>query len=503
MFPTDRDFETKVSFETEAVPIPEDPPFHILFLGDFSGRENLLRLGSEKPSGSRVIEIDRDNFEDVMRSLKVRLQIALTEADRSFISLEFRELEDFHPDKLFQKIPVFSELRLLREKLLNPDTFESAAREVRTWFESPKPETSETVDQADSKNSISKGDLLDDILSERKAESTVYVSANDADIELRRFIQSVVKPFAIDFDETEQAKLLDFIDQASSDLMRRILHNPDFQSLEATWRGLFFAVRRIETNRDLKLFVYDISKSELFADLTFADDLRDSAFYSALKKHSDESESGAEFALLCADFDIEIDIEDTAPLIRLSKISDSISAPCVFNFKSIDSLSVFCKNPPSDKTDVSAKLWSALRNSPEAASLGCLYPKFLLRLPFGKSLDPVESFEFEELTKIEDNLLWGNPSYIFASILAENFSSSGWNMSARTVSEIEDVPVFVKEFDGQPKVYILEENITRNQCDLLIEEGFMPLISFGSDIVKLPDIQSISFPPKRLAGRWT
>ena len=44
MIPSNTDFDTEVTLETESQPLPEDPPFHILLLGDWSGRENLFCL---------------------------------------------------------------------------------------------------------------------------------------------------------------------------------------------------------------------------------------------------------------------------------------------------------------------------------------------------------------------------------------------------------------------------------------------------------------------------
>ena len=46
MNPTESNFEAEVSMEKQAQEVPEDPPFHILFLGDFSGVQLLRKLGA-------------------------------------------------------------------------------------------------------------------------------------------------------------------------------------------------------------------------------------------------------------------------------------------------------------------------------------------------------------------------------------------------------------------------------------------------------------------------
>ena len=70
MQPTETDFEAMVSMETEAIPVPDDPPFHLLITGDFSGRDNLIKVTDAPLGEPRPIEIDRDNFEQVMKKLK-------------------------------------------------------------------------------------------------------------------------------------------------------------------------------------------------------------------------------------------------------------------------------------------------------------------------------------------------------------------------------------------------------------------------------------------------
>src|SRR4051812_4171159 len=76
-----------VQTERKSVVIAEDEPAHYLILGDFGGR------------ATDPLAIDRDNFDAVMAKLQVNLAGA-----------PFRELEDFHPDRLYRNLNVFREL---------------------------------------------------------------------------------------------------------------------------------------------------------------------------------------------------------------------------------------------------------------------------------------------------------------------------------------------------------------------------------------------------------
>src|SRR5580700_11082243 len=76
--------------QAPATPEPETP-FRILLLGDFSGRASK----ADKPAIRwKPVPVDRDNFEEVL----TRLGVECPE-----LSMGFRELEDFHPDRIYQR----------------------------------------------------------------------------------------------------------------------------------------------------------------------------------------------------------------------------------------------------------------------------------------------------------------------------------------------------------------------------------------------------------------
>ena len=124
------DFESAVSMQTDATPLPEDAPFKLLLLGDWSGKK-VKSLGAAM---RRPQEIDRDDFDDVMRKFDVSLDLDLHGDGKDVLSLHFGELEDFHPDNIFRQVSLFSDLRETRRRLLDPNTFNRTAKEVRDWF---------------------------------------------------------------------------------------------------------------------------------------------------------------------------------------------------------------------------------------------------------------------------------------------------------------------------------------------------------------------------------
>src|SRR5579863_3150654 len=72
-----------------------DEPFRILVLGNFSGGTGRNR---------RPIEIDRDNFDQVLALTSPELRLAFTSFE---VPVRFRSLDEFHPDQLLERLPLF------------------------------------------------------------------------------------------------------------------------------------------------------------------------------------------------------------------------------------------------------------------------------------------------------------------------------------------------------------------------------------------------------------
>src|SRR5579872_1979487 len=57
------------------------------------------------------------------------------------------------------------------------------------------------------------------------------------------------------------------IDHLISIQLNEVLHHPEFQKLEATWRGLKYLLEQSETGTQLKIRVLNASKKDLLRDL--------------------------------------------------------------------------------------------------------------------------------------------------------------------------------------------------------------------------------------------
>ena len=150
--------------------------------------------------------------------------------------------------------------------------------------------------------------------------------------------------------------------------------------------------------------------------------------------------------------------------------------------------------------------WQALRTLPEAAYLGLALPRFVLRLPYGADTDPLEQFEFEEMAERpqHDDYLWGNPCFASICLLGQYFSADGWNLQTGAGGDIDSLPLHVyREADETRIKPCAEALLTERAADIIMNSGFMPLLSFrDQDRIRLARFQSLALPPTRLAGRW-
>lgn len=106
--------------ETEGATVTKELPFVVGVIGDFSGNptEPLKPLKDRK-----FIQIDRDNFNDVMArmtpGLKMKVDDVLSgqEGKQFEVNLDFKSMEDFEPGKIVEKVAPLKSLMETRNQL--------------------------------------------------------------------------------------------------------------------------------------------------------------------------------------------------------------------------------------------------------------------------------------------------------------------------------------------------------------------------------------------------
>lgn len=93
-------------------------PLKLMVMGDFTNRADSTTLEDRKP-----INVDKDNFNDVMKShglsaqVNVKNTLSGTPGDEMAVNLKFNSLKDFEPEQVARQVPEMNQLLELRAAL--------------------------------------------------------------------------------------------------------------------------------------------------------------------------------------------------------------------------------------------------------------------------------------------------------------------------------------------------------------------------------------------------
>lgn len=123
--------------ETEGAMVKKELPFVVGVMGDFSGNNS----DSPKPlKDRRFIQIDRDNFDDVLRrmapKLKLKVDNKLSDDDSQIaVDLAFNSMDDFQPAAVVNQVEPLRELMETRNKLRDLMTKVDRSEELEELLE--------------------------------------------------------------------------------------------------------------------------------------------------------------------------------------------------------------------------------------------------------------------------------------------------------------------------------------------------------------------------------
>ncbi len=483
-----------------ARPLP-GTPFLVALLGDFSGRGTRAGAAPRDVDSCRPLLVDRDDVDEVLARLApvVHLRPA---PDAPPAAVRIRELDDFHPDRLLAALPELAALRGVRERLSDPRTSSRTVQELL----GPGEGTGARETPARGAVPVSGAALLEQIVTDAAGPAARPAAPPPEEDELRRFVRHVLAGHVVADADPRQGSLQTRVDQEIGARVAAVLHDPGFQAVEALWRGVQLLVRRLDTGPELKLFLLDVTREELAADLLDRP-VEQSGLYRLLVDETVGTPGAAPWAILAGCYTFGPDAGDARLLGQLAAVARAAGAPWLSAAEPrLTGWTSFEETPePESWRAPDAPGWEELRRRPEAAWLGLVAPRFILRLPYGAEDEPCESFAFEELSAVpvHEHFLWGNPALAAALLLAETFSLEGWGLRAGARAEIGGLPLpLLRQPDGEARVIpCAEALLPERSAAKMLEAGIMPLASLKErDAVRLVYFQSIARAP--LPGRW-
>ncbi|HKO58952.1 MAG TPA: type VI secretion system contractile sheath large subunit [Thermoanaerobaculia bacterium] len=302
----------------------------------------------------------------------------------------------------------------------------------------------ETAPQAEATAAAAAGEasLLDQIIDKGKLARDASQKERAKDLVGEFVTQILDKGMTISRDTMAmiQAQIAR-IDELLSGQLNEILHNPEFQKLEASWRGLHYFVMNTETSTRLKLRLLCASKAEVFKDLDQAIEFDQSQLFKKLYEEEYGTFGGFPFSLVIGDYEFGRNAQDMAMLEKLSGVAAAAHAPFIAaaspRLFDMDSFTELGNPRDLAKLFESSELikWRSFQESEDSRYVTLALPHILLRLPYGPNTVPTEDFKLVEDTDGRDHskYLWGNAAYALGQRITNAFALYGWCAAIRGV----------------------------------------------------------------------
>ena len=351
--------------------------------------------------------------------------------------------------------------------------------------------------------------LLDQIVSQGRFGKDTIAQERGKDM-VKEFINQVLEgkmTLSRDAEATIGARVAE-IDRLVSLQLNEVLHNPAFQKLEATWRGIWHLVTQSETSDMLKIKLLNVPKRDLLRDLQRALDFDQSAFFKKVYEEEFGVFGGAPFGALVGDYEFGRSGEDIELLEKVSQVASaahapflSAAAPEMINLTEYGQLTgIRDVSKVFDSTEYAR--WKGFRATDDSRYVALTLPHVLMREPYGKDTKQIDEFAFEEGVDGRDHskYLWGNAAYSLAARLTNSFARYGWCAAIRGVEGgglVESLATHnFRTDEGDVALKCpTEVSITDRREKELADQGFVPLVHCkGTDYAAFFSVQTANKP---------
>ncbi|MCY2966066.1 MAG: type VI secretion system contractile sheath large subunit [Planctomycetota bacterium] len=336
--------------------------------------------------------------------------------------------------------------------------------------------------------------LLDRVVSQTKQ------TPRDEAVDLLQQFMEAINAKTISIDKNHIATLeraIEELDERLSKQLATVMHHPQFQKLEGSWRGLHYLVDKTETSTSLKIRMLNVSKKELKNDLQQAIEFDQSETWKRIFEEEYGTPGGNPFGAMVGDYEFENTNDDIDTLSRMSKISAACFAPFItspspklFGFDNWTDL----KNPRDIAKIFDSKAyikWNAFRATDESRFVVMSMPRVLARLPYGTA-KPIDEFDFQEvalgpnrspISVPHDQYCWMNAAYVMGTRLTDAFARTGFCTAIRGAEgggRVSDLPTYVfSTDDGDLDAKCPTEiAITGRREKELSDTGFLPICHY-------------------------
>ena len=310
------------------------------------------------------------------------------------------------------------------------------------------------------------------------------------------------------------------IDRRIAAQLDAVLHAPEFQRLEASWRGLHYLTEVVEEDAHILVRVLCASWRELVKDLDRAIDFDQSQVFRKVYTEEFGTPGGQPYGMLLADYELRHrpapghPTDDLRALRSLQAVAAASFAPLIAAihpaFMGLDGFRDLERPINIERifTQVEYTQWNSTRQEEDARFVGLTLPRVLARLPYRDDSTRADGFCYEEDVSGSDGgaYLWGTAVYAFGAVTLRAFAESGWLAGIRGVERdiegggmVTGLPLDEFETDGRGRVLKCSTDvvITDNREKELADLGFIPLCHcHGTGLSAFYSNQSIQQPKR-------
>jgi type VI secretion system protein ImpC len=312
-------------------------------------------------------------------------------------------------------------------------------------------------------------------------------------------------------------KAIKLIDEKMSKQLNAIMHDAKFLKLEGSWRGLNHLIMSSETSSSLKIRVMNLSKRELYKDLSKAVEFDQSQIFKKIYENEFGTPGGEPYGAMIGDYEFTNHPEDIELLGQVSNVAAAAFAPFIsaaspklFGFDEYKELS-----KPRDLEKIFESLeyakWRGYRDSEDSRFVTLTMPRALARLPYGEKTRPIEEFGYEEAPigargeakpMDHEHYCWMNAAYVMGTKMTDAFARTGFCTTIRGAEgggKVEGLPfhTFISDDGDMDHQCPTEIAITDRREAELSKLGFLPLCHYkNTDYAVFFGAQSTQKPKK-------
>jgi type VI secretion system protein ImpC len=172
--------------------------------------------------------------------------------------------------------------------------------------------------------------LLDEIVEKSKVakSDSEHARAKDLIGELVHQVMDGTVVVSDNLSATIDARIAE-LDRLLSAQLSEVMHAPEFQRMESTWRGLNYLCKESNTGSTIKIRVLNANKREIVRDFKAASEFDQSALFKKVYEEEFGTFGGAPFGTLIGDFELTRQPEDMYFIEQMSHVAAAAHAPFI------------------------------------------------------------------------------------------------------------------------------------------------------------------------------